>query len=88
LSFKLIQRFLDFGDDETKVFFLYELIEACPYPSMNTAAIGLLKTYIGYARPQFFTPHSVPIDIPNEVNSFNIQKQIDINMEIVYFDFS
>lgn len=46
LSYKLIEKFLAFGDDETKVFFLNELLDRCPFPSMKTAAIGLLKDQI------------------------------------------
>ncbi|CAO3613360.1 unnamed protein product [Mucor hiemalis] len=46
LSYKLVEKFLAFGDDETKVFFLTELLDRCPFPSMKTAAIGLLKDQI------------------------------------------
>ncbi|KAI8071897.1 hypothetical protein BDF21DRAFT_80591 [Thamnidium elegans] len=46
LSYKLIENFLNFADDETRVFFLIELLDRCPYPTMRTAAIGLLKDQI------------------------------------------
>ncbi|KAI9271140.1 hypothetical protein EDC94DRAFT_304857 [Helicostylum pulchrum] len=46
LSYKLIEKFLYFADDETRVFFLIELLDRCPYPTMKTAAIGLLKDQI------------------------------------------
>jgi hypothetical protein len=42
----LIEKFLNFGDDETRVFFLLELLDRCPFPSMKTAAIGLFKDQI------------------------------------------
>ncbi|KAI9267383.1 hypothetical protein BY458DRAFT_512206 [Sporodiniella umbellata] len=45
-SYHLIQRFLDFGDKEARLFFLLELLDRCPFPSMKTAAIGLLKDQV------------------------------------------
>ena len=36
-TYKLIEKFLYFCTDETRFFFLTELIERCPFPSMNTA---------------------------------------------------
>lgn len=49
LSYKLIEKFLNFGDDETRVFFLTELLDRCPFPCMKTASIGLLKDQIDQA---------------------------------------
>ncbi|KAI9356382.1 hypothetical protein BD770DRAFT_106284 [Pilaira anomala] len=46
LSYKLIEKILYFGNDETRVFFLIELLDRCPFPTMRTAAIGLLKDQI------------------------------------------
>ncbi|KAI7898797.1 uncharacterized protein BX663DRAFT_533156 [Cokeromyces recurvatus] len=49
LLYKLIERFINSGDDEVRVFFMHQLLEHCPFPSMNTAAISLLKDQIGNA---------------------------------------
>ncbi|KAI9486642.1 MAG: hypothetical protein EXX96DRAFT_549881 [Benjaminiella poitrasii] len=49
MLYKLIEQFINFGDDETRVFFIHQLLEQCPFPSMNTATIGLLKDQIGKA---------------------------------------
>lgn len=48
-SYKLVEKFLNFGDDETRVFLLTELLETCPFHCMKTAAIGLLKDQINQA---------------------------------------
>ncbi|KAI8352158.1 hypothetical protein EDC96DRAFT_485259 [Choanephora cucurbitarum] len=48
-AYKLIEKFLYFCTDEARVFFLIELIEHCPFPSMNTAAINLLKDQVAYS---------------------------------------
>ncbi|CAO3704118.1 unnamed protein product [Rhizopus stolonifer] len=46
LSYQLTQKFLNFGEEETRIFFLQELLDRCPFPTMKTAAIGLLKGQI------------------------------------------
>lgn len=46
LSYQLTQKFLNFGEEETRIFFLQELLDRCPFPTMKTAAIGLLKDQI------------------------------------------
>jgi hypothetical protein len=48
-SYQLIQSVLRLSEDDVRVFVLTELLERCPYPSMHTAAIGLLKDQIHQA---------------------------------------
>ena len=53
MAYKLVERFLGFCDDEARVFFIIELLDRCPFPSMQTAAIGLLKDQIGASYKQW-----------------------------------
>ncbi|KAG1412692.1 hypothetical protein G6F58_007891 [Rhizopus delemar] len=70
-SYQLLQKFLDFSDDETCGFFLQELLDRCPFPSMRTAAIGLLKDQIDQSfnancnnRQLFKSPLVVQVFVP------------------------
>lgn len=70
-SYQLLQKFLDFSDDETCAFFLQELLGRCPFPSMRTAAIGLLKDQIDQSfnancnnRQLFKSPLVVQVFVP------------------------
>ncbi|KAI8883476.1 hypothetical protein K501DRAFT_285371 [Backusella circina FSU 941] len=45
-SYRLIQSVLRLSEDDVRVFVLTELLERCPYTSMHTAAIGLVKDQI------------------------------------------
>ncbi|KAI8973475.1 hypothetical protein BDF20DRAFT_907057 [Mycotypha africana] len=44
--YKLIEKIVKSADDEACLYILYELLDRCPYSSMNTAAVGLLKDQI------------------------------------------
>ncbi|KAI8081281.1 uncharacterized protein BX664DRAFT_388292 [Halteromyces radiatus] len=49
LGHQLLQRFLQLGTDEIRLFVLTELLQNCPFPTMHTAAIGLLKDQVDQA---------------------------------------
>ncbi|KAI8983100.1 hypothetical protein BDB01DRAFT_792455 [Pilobolus umbonatus] len=53
LCFQLIKRALELGDDEVRVFCLMEFLDRCPYVSMKTAAISLLKDQIDRSYTQY-----------------------------------
>ncbi|KAI8644668.1 hypothetical protein BD408DRAFT_450647 [Parasitella parasitica] len=43
---KLIEKFINYGDEKTQLFLFDELLIRCPYPSMKVAAIQLLKDHV------------------------------------------
>ncbi|GAN01173.1 hypothetical protein MAM1_0005c00604 [Mucor ambiguus] len=43
VTYKLIEKFISLGDEQVQLFLFEELLQRCPYPSMNVAAIGLFK---------------------------------------------
>lgn len=45
-AYHLVRKFLAFGNEQVKVFLYQELLDGCPFPSMKTAAIGILKDQI------------------------------------------
>ncbi|CEP18348.1 hypothetical protein [Parasitella parasitica] len=45
-AYKLIEKFINYGDENTQLFLFDELLVRCPYPSMKVAAIQLLKDHI------------------------------------------
>ncbi|CEG82901.1 hypothetical protein RMATCC62417_16892 [Rhizopus microsporus] len=45
-AYHLVRKFLAFGNEQVKVFLYQELLVGCPFPSMKTAAIGILKDQI------------------------------------------
>ncbi|CAO3598032.1 unnamed protein product [Absidia cylindrospora] len=49
LGHQLIARFIQLGRDDTRLFILTELLGNCPFPTMRTAAIGLLKNQVDHA---------------------------------------
>ncbi|KAK4510868.1 Aldo_ket_red domain-containing protein [Mucor velutinosus] len=46
ITYKLIEKFISLGDEQVQLFLFEELLQTCPYPSMNVAAIGLLKDHV------------------------------------------
>ncbi|ORZ18949.1 hypothetical protein BCR42DRAFT_490235 [Absidia repens] len=63
LGHQLIARFIQLGRDDTRLFILTELLSNCPFPTMRTAAIGLLKNQVDRAfqlqsQQQVSSPHS------------------------------
>lgn len=49
LGHQLIARFIQLGNDDTRLFILTELLGNCPFPTMHTAAIGLLKNQVDHS---------------------------------------
>ncbi|OAD08270.1 hypothetical protein MUCCIDRAFT_105228 [Mucor lusitanicus CBS 277.49] len=46
VTYKLIEKFISLSDEQVQLFLFEELLQRCPYPSMNVAAIGLLKDHV------------------------------------------
>ncbi|KAI8331193.1 hypothetical protein BC941DRAFT_439240 [Chlamydoabsidia padenii] len=60
IGHQLIARFIQLGTDDTRLFILTELVDNCPFPTMHTAAIGLLKDQIDHSFHQL--QHTPPYD--------------------------
>lgn len=46
VTYKLIEKFINYGNEEVQLFLFEELLVRCPFPSMKVAAIGLLKDHV------------------------------------------
>jgi hypothetical protein len=55
LAFKLLDKYISFGNEEAQMFMISDLIERCPFLAMKTAAIGLLKDRVSIAIENYKT---------------------------------
>ncbi|KAI7882308.1 uncharacterized protein EV154DRAFT_33378 [Mucor mucedo] len=84
-SYKLVEKFLNFGDEETRVFLLRELLETCPFHCMKTAAIGLLKEQINQAFAKGVSVFTSPLIVKV---FFPLVFQCDWNEEAFWDDYA
>ncbi|CAO3625822.1 unnamed protein product [Cunninghamella echinulata] len=104
LGYQLIDQFMKLSTDETRIFILTELLDNCPFPTMRTASIGLLKNQIFYVhlshlkqqytttKPNVFhSPVIVDKFLPiifNDKNTLFSQQQNEIDQELFWDKFN
>lgn len=82
LGYQLIDQFINLSMDETRLYILTELLENCPYPTMKTASIGLLKNQIVYAYRRSHLQQQQQLN--NKMNVFNSRVIVDKFLPIIF----
>ncbi|CAO3610070.1 unnamed protein product [Cunninghamella blakesleeana] len=77
LGYQLIDQLINLSLDETRLYLLTELLENCPYPTMKTASIGLLKNQITHSQQQLNNNN-------NKRNVFNSRIIVDKFIPIIF----
>ncbi|KAI9303226.1 hypothetical protein BJ944DRAFT_106107 [Cunninghamella echinulata] len=103
LGYQLIDQFIKLSTDETRIFILTELLDNCPFPTMKTASIGLLKNQIFYVHRSHLKQHTAtkpnifhsPIIVEkflpiifNDKNTSFSQQQNEIDQELFWDKFN